>query len=257
MRLFKRGDGGERGGLHGTAVVQSRQWASTSDSVLRLSAPHLIDLEVRVDGRAPYRVQSVFQVPRPYWSIARGVQLPVTIDPHSPERVTIDWDAFEAAGGKEIVAALGDQYKRDAVRDVVSQDPAQRASAIATTEEWLRAVKEGLMSAGDFAGYVRDYVEGGYLTQAEADALMERAAAPADRPTPAAYPPVEGVDYEMWIAATVGIIRNKVSGSQVSAYYDTCGFPAGRGEQISAVWYQRVQSDDFLRGWFMKDTAPG
>jgi hypothetical protein len=183
------------------------------------------------------------------------VQLPVIVDPVVPEKITIDWKAFEAAGGRQILEQIGDQYKRDAVRDVVSQDPAQRSAAIATGEEWLSAVKGGYMSLGDFGGYIREYVEGGHLTRAEADSLLQRAASPADRPTHEAYPPIEGVDYEMWIAATVGIVRDKVPASQVSAYYDTCGFPVGRGEAISAEWYQRLQSDDFLRGWYMKDTA--
>jgi hypothetical protein len=53
------------------------------------------------------------------------------------------------------------------------------------------------------------------------------------------------------------MVRDKLPRSGVDAYYDACGFPIGHGEQISAVWYARVQADDDLRAAFLRDTARG
>jgi len=261
MGLFKRSKDLERQGLRGTAVVQSRRWDSTAgddeliDTLLIRSASHKIDLEVHVDGRAPYRVQGTFKVPRKFWKIARGVELPVLVDPERAERIMIDWDGFEAAGGKQIVEDLGDQYRRDAVRDVLSQDPVQRESARTTVETWLGEVRAGRMSREDFGGYVDENVDSGLLTAEEGAAAKERAATPDPRPTPETHPPIEGVDYETWIRATVGIVRKKIPPSEYDAYYQSHGFPAGRADAVNAGWYERVQSDDVLQGWFTRDYA--
>ncbi len=50
-----------------------------------------IDLEVYVDGRAPYRVANQYIVPASA-PIGQGVRLPVRVDPSDPAKIAIDWD---------------------------------------------------------------------------------------------------------------------------------------------------------------------
>jgi hypothetical protein len=50
-----------------------------------------LDLEVNVSGRQAYRVANSFRVPASA-SLARGVTLPVKVDPEDPAKVAIDWD---------------------------------------------------------------------------------------------------------------------------------------------------------------------
>ncbi len=50
-----------------------------------------IDLEVYVDGRAPYRVANQYIVPASA-PIGQGVRLPVRVDPSEPAKIAIDWD---------------------------------------------------------------------------------------------------------------------------------------------------------------------
>jgi hypothetical protein len=256
MGLFNRDKDLERGGLRATAVVQSRRWASTTDEhLLQRSAPHVINLEVHVDGREPYRVERKFDVPKKFWKIARGVELPLLVDPERPERVIIDWDAFEAAGGRQIVKDLGDQYRRDATQNANLQNAVLRENTKTAVEGFLVAVKSGGMSRQEFEGYVDEYVSKGELTAEDGEAFKQRAGEPNPRPTTETHPPVEGVDYETWIRATVGIVRKKIPPSEHAAYYESCGFPAGRGEAISAAWYERVKTDAVLSGWYVQDSA--
>jgi hypothetical protein len=183
MGLFSRKKDLEPDGLRGTAVVQSRKYAGGGGvdyerNLNARSAPHTIDLEVHVDGVEPYRVEDTFKVPRALWNIARGVEVPVRVDPLRLERIMIDWDMFEAAGGVEIVDAVGDQYRRDAVREIVSNDPVQRAAAVATVEEYLGEVKAGRMARDDFVGYVDEYLAEGLLSAEERSTAIDRAGEP-------------------------------------------------------------------------------
>ena len=165
----------ERNGLPGTAVVKSRRSLSGADedpldNLLVRSARHRIALEVHVDGREAYQVEDTYKVPRKYWKIATGVELPVRVDSQQPERVWIDWDAFTAAGGQKIVDDLGDQYRRDAVRDAVGQNPVNRDASAGLVESWTRAVKAGAMKREDFDRYIDERVSFGFLTPEEAEA---------------------------------------------------------------------------------------
>ena len=173
-------------GIPGTAVVQSRRRADSSeaDTVLTRSARRDIDLEVTIEGRDPYPVRDTFKVPKPYWAIAKGVSLPVRVDPEKPDRILIDWDAFEAAGGNQTVEQLGDQYRRDATAEFqakrMSEDPAARQAELNTVNGWLGAVKAGVMTVPDFNGYVDEKVAGGFLTAEEGDAAKAQAAGPKE-----------------------------------------------------------------------------
>lgn len=74
-------------------------------------------------------------------------------------------------------------------------------------------------------------------------------------PSEASLAPIEGVGYDTWIAAVNGIVREKIAVKEHPAYYESHGFPAGRGEAVSARWYERVKADDALREQYVRDTA--
>ena len=88
-------------------------------------------LDVRVPGIEPYTVRDSFRVPRRVENtgvfsrankLEVGLELPIAVDPHEPQDVHVDWDAFEASPGRKqaMEAAqieaqhrlLGEQYAR-------------------------------------------------------------------------------------------------------------------------------------------------
>lgn len=74
------------------------------------------------------------------------------------------------------------------------------------------------------------------------------------RPGPASHPAVEGVDYDQWVGAVLTVTR-RMDPATLEAHYRSHGFPAGRGEAINAVWYERVQQDPVVNAWFLHDQA--
>jgi len=76
-------------GLKGVAVVLTV--AETGGSFNRRAEVDL-ELEIRVDGREPYRVKQRHLVPTPRLEKLRvGQSLQVTVDPTMTERLLIDW----------------------------------------------------------------------------------------------------------------------------------------------------------------------
>ncbi len=169
-------------GLSGTAVLRARPaWRLNSDqdphgdSLVR-SWPLDLDLEVRIDGRDSYAVLQEFKVPKKWFEIGKGLELPVRVDPEQPDRIVIDWEAFGAAGGKQVVEERGAQNQRDATFKVLSQNPMLREAAQKTLVEWLAEVEAGRMTVQDFNGYVDECVAEGTLTPEEGDAGKAQAA---------------------------------------------------------------------------------
>jgi len=108
-------------GLAGTAtIVEQRGFPSTDDDeieLLKRDEHMLFLLEIAVsDGRAPYQLQGAWKIPGFYkgWDwvqhVEAGMQVPVKVKADDPERVAIDWEAFVAAGGREIVAEAERKY---------------------------------------------------------------------------------------------------------------------------------------------------
>jgi len=169
-------------GIPGTAVVQGRKRRDNPDAetIVTRAAKHDIDLVITIEGRDPYAARGTFKVPKAYWNLAKGVSLPVLVDPEDPYRVTIDWDAFDAAGGRETVAQLGDQFRRDATAEFQAkrmlENPELQEQERNTVKGWLDAVKGGFMTVADFNGYVDEKVAGGFLPPDEGDAAKAEAA---------------------------------------------------------------------------------
>jgi len=143
-------------GLGGTAtIVEQRGFASSDDDdieLLKRDERMLFLLEIAVsDGRAPYQLQGSWKIPGFYkgWDwvqhVEAGMQLPVKVKTDDPERVAIDWEAFVAAGGREIVAEAERKYL----------EQRQATAVVAGTE----AVDD----------YLDKQVSKGKMSQAEAD----------------------------------------------------------------------------------------
>ncbi|MGI8797079.1 MAG: hypothetical protein ACR2IR_10960 [Acidimicrobiia bacterium] len=168
-------------GLPGTAVLRSKpKWRVADDqnphSLTTFSWPLGLDLEVRVEGREPYTASQEFKVPKRWYEISTGVEVPVRVDPGTPDRILIDWDAFAAAGGEQLVKERGAHNQREANYKAVSGNTAARQAMQNTVKEWLGAVKAGGMSVQDFNGYIDEHVDQGYLTAEEGQAAKAQAA---------------------------------------------------------------------------------
>lgn len=152
---------------------------------------HTLRLEVRLPGREPYEVEGRFKVPpkvqfgrrapliaRPLLKrspIPVGITLPVTADPAKPDDVTIDWDGFLAAGGRDEMKRLSEAEGVDKLQRTYPEQTAQmRANAQRELPVWVTYVQGGTMSRKDFDKNVDAYVKLGYLEPAEADAARAR-----------------------------------------------------------------------------------
>jgi hypothetical protein len=169
-------------GLSGTAVLRSKpKWLGITDdqdphSLTTFSWPLELDLEVRVEGRAPYVVVQKFKVPKRWYELPTGLEIPVKVDPDEPNQILMDWDAFAAAGGKQLVEERGAHNQRDATFKAVSQNTVLREAAQKTFVEYLGEVEAGRMTVQDFNGYVEENVTQGSLTPEEGDAFKAQAA---------------------------------------------------------------------------------
>jgi hypothetical protein len=74
------------------------------------------------------------------------------------------------------------------------------------------------------------------------------------RPSAATHPPVEGVDYDQWVDAVLTLTR-RMDFEARDTHYQARGFPVGRGDAISTVWFERVQADPTVNAWFLYDQA--
>ena len=152
---------------------------------------HTLRLEVRLPGREPYEVEGRFKVPpkiqfgrrapliaRPLMKRAPvpvGITLPVAVNPAKLDDITIDWEGFLAAGGRDELkrqchAAAVDKLARDHPK----QTTQMRESAKHTLETWVAGVQGGTLKRKDFDQSVDTYVKLGYLEPVEAEAARAR-----------------------------------------------------------------------------------
>ncbi|HUF84959.1 MAG TPA: hypothetical protein VMQ81_10250 [Acidimicrobiia bacterium] len=166
-------------GLAGIAVLRSKpKWGPSNSDVEPRSFrswPLELDLEVRVEGRAPYAVLQKFKVPKRWYDISTGLEVPVRVDSDTPDRILIDWDAFAAAGGKQLVEERLAHNQREANKKA-TQRPEFRQAEQAVVEDLLGEVQAGRRSIEEFTGVVDDYVAGGNISTEEGEAYKARAA---------------------------------------------------------------------------------
>jgi hypothetical protein len=79
-----------------------------------------IDLEVYVNGRAPYRVANQYIVPASA-PLGQGVRIPVRVDPNDPARIAIDWDNVAQGPARGEVRPAGGTEPSTPAGDVVAK----------------------------------------------------------------------------------------------------------------------------------------
>jgi hypothetical protein len=152
---------------------------------------HTLRLEVRLPSSEPYEVEGRFKVPaevqfgRKRGFVARplmkrtpvpvGITLPVWVDPASPDEVTIDWDGFLAAGGRDEMKRV---HESNAVERMHRSNPEQTAKqqsdAKVALEGWVAAVQAGSLKRKTFDQSVDTQVRLGFLDPADAEAARAK-----------------------------------------------------------------------------------
>ena len=101
------GDQGDRGrilaeGIPGQGVIVGMGTPERGAQWFNLN----IDLEVRINGRSPYRVNNMYMVPATA-TLGFGVSLPIKVDPGDPSRIAIDWDSAPQGPAQGEVRPVG------------------------------------------------------------------------------------------------------------------------------------------------------
>jgi hypothetical protein len=148
---------------------------------------HTLRLEVRLPGLEPYEVEGRFKVPkevqfgkrapfllRPLMKrspVPVGITLPVSVDPAKPDDVTVDWDGFIAAGGRDEMKSKQEAAGAEKLAQAYPEATAgMRENAKRELPMWVAYVKGGTMKRKVFDQQLDMYVRNGYVEQAEADA---------------------------------------------------------------------------------------
>jgi len=62
-------------------------------------------------------------------------------------------------------------------------------------------------------------------------------------PNMSKYPPIEGVNFHLWVAVSVGLVKERIAPMAYDAFAQSKGVPAGRWAEIDKAWNARVASD--------------
>jgi hypothetical protein len=177
-------------GLDGTAAILDNQghYAKTDEGAPARAYGdderwrYLFRIEV-ADGREPYELGGNWFIPGYHkgreWLrfLEEGMTLPVKVVADKPDEVAIDWDAFEANGGKTEIE------RRQAEREAEMLAQGQVRSE-AQTAKWLgRFAKAGMISPEQAA----------QMQQAAASA----GAGPTEEPPPLESSPRETLDWQL------------------------------------------------------------
>jgi hypothetical protein len=152
---------------------------------------HTLRLEIRLPGQEPYEVVGRFKIPpkvqfgrrapliaRPLMKrspVPVGITLPVSVNPAKADDVTIDWEGFLAAGGRDQMKRHHEAVAVDKLaRDNPEQATQQREQAKQTLEGWVVSVQGGALKRKDFDKSVDGYVKLGWLDPAEAEAARAK-----------------------------------------------------------------------------------
>jgi hypothetical protein len=142
-----------------------------------------LTLEIQISETDPYEVSGRFKTPAKagrtglvsHRGLQPGLKLPVKVDPHDPQQIAIDWDAFLAspdrkAAVKEAVqgeSANANKRMLEANPDLAQQVRANNATAVVV---WANAVKAGKMSREKLDKTVDLEVRVGRMDPADAEA---------------------------------------------------------------------------------------
>ena len=148
---------------------------------------HALRLQVRLPGREPYEVEGRFRVPkevqfgkrapfllRPLMKrspIPVGITLPVSVDPANPDEVTVDWEGFLAAGGRDAMQRGNEDAARAKLKRAHPEQTARmREVALADVPRLVTGVRGGSIKRKDALKSIDGYAHNGYLEPEEAEA---------------------------------------------------------------------------------------
>jgi hypothetical protein len=162
-----------KSGTPATALVKSF-WEMDEASTFG-NAQHEFTIQVRVDGQAPYDLQGLFRIPvKLIGSVGPGTVVPVKVHPKDPNKVAIDWGAWDPSAPTETVqgAPAADGAASDIVMGATTQEtvynamPAESRNLMVTG--WVTAARSGALSREEFDEAINDAVTAGMLTEADA-----------------------------------------------------------------------------------------
>jgi hypothetical protein len=160
-------------GKPATALVKSFYEMDEASNIG--NAQHDFTLEVRVDGREPYELQGLFRIPaKLVGSVGPGTVVPVKVHPSDPNKVAIDWKAWDASAPREHVEGAPDEVELGEAVVTTVHDAMPAASRNMMLDGWLTATRSGAMSREDFDQALADSVSAGMLTAQEADAARKQ-----------------------------------------------------------------------------------
>jgi len=176
-----------------------------------------LELEVRPDGQSSYRVSGQFRMPNRVHKIRKTLSGPPQL-----------------AAGVVLPVAID------------AADP-QRIEIL-----WKELVRSGGMSqlygeqfsARELINDFRDAVT------AKTPAAPSSSAPASPRPTAKTFPPIDGVDFDTYIAAVLPVARGDVQEADLIAHYEASGFPIGRVPAIATAWAERTAADPVLDEWY-------
>ena len=174
-------------------------------------------LEVRPDGGGDYEVAGEFSMPSKVHSVRRSLS--------GPPRL---------AAGVVLPVAID------------AADP-QRIEIL-----WKQLIKSGGTAQLYEQGFtVKRLIDDLRDAVKPAEQALPPSVAPSSpRPTPEAYPPIGGVDFDTYIAAVLPVARGEVKAADVVSHYEANGFPAGRVPEIAQAWAERAGADPVLDEWY-------
>jgi hypothetical protein len=109
-----------------------------------------IDLEVRVPGRAPYRVNKQYLVPASA-QLGQGVTLPIKVDPNDQAAIAIDWDRAAAGPAEDVVRPAGADAQAAAAQGFASTGPSTGSpDPVAQLEKLAKLRDSGALTDAEF-----------------------------------------------------------------------------------------------------------
>lgn len=218
-----------KGTLHGTATVVSAhenapQSSNDGESTLidlftdRFDSwSYELKLDVQPEGGAAYRVSGEYRMPSRVHAIRKSLSGPPKLTPGVVLPVAID-----------------------------ASDP-QKVEIL-----WKELIRSGgtsqlygeSFSAKSLVADIRDAVT------ARTDPGPPANEPSSPRPTAERFPPIEGVDFDTYIAAVLPLTRGGVAAADVVAHYEASGFPVGRVPQVAQAWAERTAATPELDEWY-------
>jgi len=176
-----------------------------------------LELDVRPDGQSAFRLSGQYKMPNRVHKIRKGFSGPPQLAP-----------------GVVLPVAIEDAEPR-------------RVEIL-----WKQLIRSGGMSQlyGEqfsLKGIVDDFRDAIKVTTV---APPPSAPPSSPRPTAETFPPIDGVDFDTYIAAVLPISRGEVKEADLIAHYEASGFPVGRVPPIAQAWANRAAADPVLHEWY-------